>query len=166
MKNAVSGSIGAQMCFFTNFRSERVFWAGWQMFQHVLLGHPLGAIQEQFPTHHPTTTSRFPQVACTYRRTLAVVSWECERSGAAAKRRGRRLRAQWRHEQQSIATALATALHHSARRRERGRRRKHRPKGPEERHQCCEVGHGVGARVSGLPRGRPGPVVCLLLCTS
>ena len=35
-------------------------------------------------------------------------------SGAAQRRRLRRLRASLRHEQQSIAMALATALHHSA----------------------------------------------------
>ena len=33
---------------------------------------------------------------------------------SARRRRERRLRAQWRHEQQSIAMALAAALHHSA----------------------------------------------------
>ena len=32
------------------------------------------------------------------------------------RRRQRRLRSWWRHEQQSIAAALATALHHSAQR--------------------------------------------------
>ena len=37
-----------------------------------------------------------------------------EPSGAAQRRRGRRLRAMLRHEQQSIAIALAEALHHSA----------------------------------------------------
>ena len=35
-------------------------------------------------------------------------------SGAAARRRQRRLRAQWRHEQQSVAMALAAALHHTS----------------------------------------------------
>ena len=35
-------------------------------------------------------------------------------SGAAQRRKLRRLRAALRHEQQSIATALASALHHSA----------------------------------------------------
>ena len=34
--------------------------------------------------------------------------------GAAARRRQRRLRAQWRHEKQSVAMALAEALHHSS----------------------------------------------------
>ena len=36
-------------------------------------------------------------------------------TGAAQRRRGRRLRAAWRHEQQSIAQALATFAHHSSR---------------------------------------------------
>ena len=36
-------------------------------------------------------------------------------TGAAQRRRGRRLRAAWRHEQQSIAQALATFSHHSSR---------------------------------------------------
>ena len=36
------------------------------------------------------------------------------RAGAPARRRGRRLRAHWRHKQQSIAMALAAATHHSA----------------------------------------------------
>ena len=35
-------------------------------------------------------------------------------TGAAQRRRGRRLRAAWRHEQQSIAQALAAHTHHSA----------------------------------------------------
>ena len=39
-------------------------------------------------------------------------------SGAAQRRRGRRLRAAWRHEQQSIAQALAAYTHHSAPRRQ------------------------------------------------
>ena len=37
-------------------------------------------------------------------------------SGAAQRRRGRRLRSWWRHEQQSIAMALAAATHHTAQR--------------------------------------------------
>ena len=39
-------------------------------------------------------------------------------TGAAQRRRGRRLRAAWRHEQQSIAQALAAYTHHSAPRRQ------------------------------------------------
>ena len=38
--------------------------------------------------------------------------------GAARRRRERRLRAQWRHEQQTVAMALAAATHHSAQRGE------------------------------------------------
>ena len=36
-------------------------------------------------------------------------------TGAAQRRRQRRLRSWWRHEQQLIAVALATSLHHSSR---------------------------------------------------
>ena len=36
-----------------------------------------------------------------------------ERDGAAMRRRQRRLRSWWRHEQQSIAAVLATVSHHS-----------------------------------------------------
>ena len=39
-------------------------------------------------------------------------SWQPS-SGVAQRRRGRRLRAAWRHEQQSIAQALAAFSHHS-----------------------------------------------------
>ena len=38
--------------------------------------------------------------------------------GSARRRRERRLRAQWRHEQQTVAMALAAATHHSAQRGE------------------------------------------------
>ena len=41
-------------------------------------------------------------------------SVEVERAGAAKRRRERRLRSAWRHEQQWIARALAAATHHSA----------------------------------------------------
>ena len=44
-------------------------------------------------------------------------SWQ-PRTGAAERRRGRRLRAAWRHEQQSIAQAHAVFSHHSAPRRQ------------------------------------------------
>ena len=37
-----------------------------------------------------------------------------DRAGGAMRRRQRRLRAQWRHEQQRLAMAVAAALHHSA----------------------------------------------------
>ena len=45
-------------------------------------------------------------------------SWQ-SRTGAAQRRKGRRLRASWRHEQQSIAQAVAVATHHSALRRQK-----------------------------------------------
>ena len=44
--------------------------------------------------------------------------WE-PRTGAAQRRKGRRLRAAWRYEQQSIAQAVAAATHHSALRRQK-----------------------------------------------
>ena len=37
----------------------------------------------------------------------------CDGHGAARRRRDRRLRSWWRHEQQSIKAAVTTALHHS-----------------------------------------------------
>ena len=37
----------------------------------------------------------------------------CDGYGAARRRRDRRLRSWWRHEQQSIKAAVTTALHHS-----------------------------------------------------
>ena len=40
---------------------------------------------------------------------------EQPRTGAGQRRKHRRLRSWWRHEQQSIAAALATSLHHSSR---------------------------------------------------
>ena len=45
-------------------------------------------------------------------------SWQ-PRTGAAQRRKGRRLRAAWRHDQQSIAQAVAVATHHSAIRRQK-----------------------------------------------
>ena len=45
-------------------------------------------------------------------------SWQPS-TGAAQRRKGRRLRAAWRHEQQSIAQAVAAATHHSALRRQK-----------------------------------------------
>ena len=45
-------------------------------------------------------------------------SWQ-PRTGAAQRRKARRLRAAWRHEQQSIAQAVAVATHHSALRRQK-----------------------------------------------
>ena len=66
-------------------------------------------------------------------------SWQ-PRTGAAQRRRGRRLRAPWRHEQQSIAQALATFTHHSAREQKTGR-----------------AGEGVRGEVHGQIPGAPPP---------
>ena len=44
---------------------------------------------------------------------MAESSWQPV-MGAAQRRRWRRLRSWWRHEQQSIAAALATVMHHSS----------------------------------------------------
>ena len=48
------------------------------------------------------------------------LSWQPV-TGAAQRRRGRRLRAAWRHEQQLIAQALAAFTHHSAQRQKTAR---------------------------------------------
>ena len=67
------------------------------------------------------------------------LSWQ-PRTGAAQRRRGRRLRAAWRHEQQSIAQALATFTHHSS----RGQR-------------TARAGEGVRGEVPGQVPGAPPP---------
>ena len=48
--------------------------------------------------------------------------WPCAKTGAAQRRRAWRLRSCWKHELQSVAVDVATALHHSAL---RGARPKH-----------------------------------------
>ena len=71
------------------------------------------------PTTTTTTTGVYPkcdrtQSAFSFVRTQVVDMSLHGDHGSAWRRRERRLRAQWRHEQQSIAMALAAAQHHSA----------------------------------------------------
>ena len=64
-----------------------------------------------------TTTGVFPKCAhCFFCVTCCEMdlSWQPV-TRAAQRRRGRRLRAAWQHEQQPIAQALATFTHHSSR---------------------------------------------------
>ena len=61
--------------------------------------------------------SRVPLFACH----LSVDPSEQPVTGAALRRKQRRLRSWWRHEQQSIAAALATSLHHTPRGQRRAR---------------------------------------------
>ena len=67
---------------------------------------------------------------------LMDLSWQPS-SGAAQRRRGRRLRAAWRHEQQSIAQALAAFTHHSAL---RGPKKARAGEEESEVHHTAEVG--------------------------
>ena len=64
------------------------------------------------------------------------LSWQPV-TGAAQRRRGRRLRAAWRHEQQSIAQALAAFTHHSSRGQKNDRAREwgHKDEYEEPRRQ-------------------------------
>ena len=67
----------------------------------------------------PTTTHNnqavYPQECSLFCVTCVTMdpSWQ-PRTGAAQRRKQRRLRSWWRHEQQSIAAGLATFKHHSA----------------------------------------------------
>ena len=65
-----------------------------------------------------------------HRKTLAV-DMDVER-GAAWRRRQRRLRSWWRHEQQTVAAVLATVTHHS---HSKVGTAYDAPEGPEESHQ-------------------------------
>ena len=74
-------------------------------------------------------------------------------TGAAARRRQRRLRAWLRHERQSVAAALAEALHHSAGLREKVVERRERQEGE------VHVTHNVPrSQTTPLPGKRPAPL--------
>ena len=64
-----------------------------------------------------TTTTILKSAPFCLRHLSMDLSWQPV-TGAAQRRKGRRLRAAWRHEQQSIAQALAVFSHHSAPRRQ------------------------------------------------
>ena len=70
------------------------------------------------PPPPPPPPGVYPQECPFCLRHLSMdLSWQPV-TGAAQRRKGRRLRAAWRHEQQSIAQALAVFSHHSAPRRQ------------------------------------------------
>ena len=71
--------------------------------------HEKGKIQQQQQQQHLSQACPFLRVTCCAMDLCGQPS-----SGAAQRRRGRRLGAAWRHEQQSIAAALATFTQHSA----------------------------------------------------
>ena len=74
--------------------------------------------------------------------------------GAAARRRQRRLRAQWQHEKQSVAMALTEALHHSS--GPTTMKVVERREGPEG--EVRETHDGLRAQERPLPGTRPAPL--------
>ena len=100
------------------------------------------------------------------------LSWQPV-TGAAQRRRGRRLRAAWRHEQQSIAQALAAFTHHSAPRRQtmaraggwervalHGQVPEHpTPQAAGAQHFAMDAGEDVGEAPAA---GRPAPLLEVL----
>ena len=95
-------------------------------------------------------------------------------TGAAQRRRGRQLRAAWRHEQQSIPQALAAYTHHSAPRRQtipraggwervalHGQVPEHpTPQAAGAQHFAMDAGEGVGEAPAAW---RPAPLLEVLL---
>ena len=102
------------------------------------------------------------------------LSWQPV-TGAAQRRRGRRLRAAWRHEQQSIAKALAAYTHHSAPRRQtmaragrweravlHGQVPEHpTPQADGAQHFAMDAGEDVG-EAPAPAAGRPAPLLEML----
>ena len=74
-------------------------------------------------------------------------------SGAARRRRERRLRAWLRHERQSVAAAVAEALHHSAGPREKVVERRGRQEG-----EVHETHNALRSQTTPLPGKRPAPL--------
>ena len=74
-------------------------------------------------------------------------------SGAARRRRERRLRSAWRHEQLSVAMALAAATHHSA--QQYGAPRGQKPATKAREGEVRELHHGLRAQERPLPGTRP-----------
>ena len=78
-------------------------------------------------------------------------------SGSAARRRReRRLRSAWRHEQLSVAMALAAAAHHSAPRGQKLARAGVRPGAPEDPEPRRETEHAQHAALWGPKPPSPG----------
>ena len=74
-------------------------------------------------------------------------------TGAAQRRRVRRLRAWLRHERQSVAAAVAEALHHSAGPREKVVERRGRQEG-----EVHETHNALRSQTTPLPGKRPAPL--------
>ena len=74
-------------------------------------------------------------------------------TGAAARRRQRRLRAWLRHERQSVAAAVAEALHHSAGPREKVVEKRGRQEG-----EVHETHNALRSQTTPLPVKRPAPL--------
>ena len=74
-------------------------------------------------------------------------------TGAAQRRRERRLRAWLRHERQSVAAAVAEALHHSAGPREKVVERRGRQEG-----EVHETHYALRSQTTPLPGKRPAPL--------
>ena len=74
-------------------------------------------------------------------------------TGAARRRRERRLRAWLRHERQSVAAAVAEALHHSAGLREKVVERRGRQEG-----EVHETHNALRSQTTPLPGKRPAPL--------
>ena len=74
-------------------------------------------------------------------------------SGATQRRKLRRLRAAWRHEQQSIATTLASALQHSS---DRTTRAQHEAPQGQANADTQEVASAVGQRPEPFTDGARG----------
>ena len=74
-------------------------------------------------------------------------------TGAARRRRERRLRAWLRHERQSVAAAVAEALHHSAGPREKVVERRGRQEG-----EVHETHNALRSQTTPLPGKRPAPL--------
>ena len=79
-----------------------------------------------------------------------------ERDGAAKRRRERRLRSWAKHERQTVAIALAEALHHSAPRGHKSARAGVRPGVPEDAGPLRETEHVQHAALRGPKPPSPG----------
>ena len=77
-------------------------------------------------------------------------------SGAARRQRERRLRSAWRHEQLSVAMALAAASHHSV--QQYGAPRGQKPATKAREGEVREMYYGLRAQERPLPGTRPTPL--------
>ena len=93
---------------------ERQFWDCQFILRCCRHGH---LVERTYKNHHNNhnNLASIPSVpnSCVFVLVTMDLSWKPV-TGAALRRRGRRLRAAWRHEQQSIAWAVTTFTHHSS----------------------------------------------------